>query len=57
MRGDRYKLLRHRGTEEFYDLQRDPYEHDNLLTRDLSVEENAAFLVLGERIQELRSSE
>jgi hypothetical protein len=57
MRGDRYKLLRHRGTVEFYDLERDPYEHDNLLSRELSVEEDAAYRSLGEQIRELRSSE
>ena len=57
MRDDRYKLLRHRGSEELYDLESDPYEHDNLLTRDLSVEEDAAYRSLGEQIRELRSSE
>ena len=40
-RGDRYKLLRYRGTEELYDLERDPYEYDNLLTGELSVEEDS----------------
>ena len=57
MRGDRYKLLRYRGTEELYDIERDPYEYDNLLTRELSVEEEAAYRSLREQIQELRSSE
>ena len=57
MRGDRYKLLRYHGTEELYDLERDPYEYDNLLSRELSVEEEAAYRSLGEQIQELRSSE
>ena len=28
MRGDRYKLLRYRGTEELYDLERYPYEYN-----------------------------
>lgn len=31
-----YKLLVIGGEEEFYDLQDDPYEHDNLLMGDLS---------------------
>ena len=57
MRGDRYKLLRYRGTEELYDLETDPYEYDNLLTGELSVEEEAAYRSLGQQIQELRSSE
>ena len=57
MRDDRYKLLRHHGAVEFYDLERDPYEHDNLLTGDLSAEEDAAYRSLGQRIQELRSSD
>ena len=57
MRGDRYKLLRYRGTEEFYDLESDPYEYENLLTGELSVEEEAAYRTLREQIQELRSSE
>jgi len=57
MRGDRYKLLRHRGSVELYNLEGDPYEHDNLLTRELSVEEDAAYRSLGEQIRELRSSE
>ena len=57
MRGDRYKLLRYRGTEELYDLETDPYEYDNLLTGELSVEEVAAYRSMGQQIQELRSSE
>ena len=57
IRGDRYKLLRYRGTEEFYDLEIDPYEHENLLTGTLSVEEEAAYRSLGEQLQELRGSE
>ena len=31
MRNDRYKLLRHDGSEEFYDLDHDPYEMKNLI--------------------------
>ena len=57
MRGDRYKLLRYRGSEELYDLERDPYEHDNLLTGELSVEEEAAYRALREQIQELGRGE
>ena len=32
MRNERYKLLRFDGEEEFYDLQNDPHEHENLLS-------------------------
>ena len=57
MRTKQYKLLRFQGTEEFYDLQADPYEHDNLLAGELSREEQAAYDSLQERIRVLRNSE
>lgn len=57
MRDDRYKLLRHHGSVELYDLESDPYEHDDLLTRERSREEEAAYRSLSRQLQELRSSE
>ncbi len=57
MRDERYKLMRFDGEEEFYDLETDPYEHDNLLMGNLSAHEDSAYRVLKERIQALRSSE
>ena len=57
MRNDRYKLLRHEGSEEFYDLDHDPYEHENLLERTMSVEEQAQYESLRDQIQALRESE
>ncbi|MEE8544031.1 MAG: sulfatase-like hydrolase/transferase [Gammaproteobacteria bacterium] len=57
MRNDRYKLLRHDGSEEFYDLDHDPYEHENLLERTMSVEEQAQYESLRDQIQALRESE
>ncbi len=57
IRNSRYKLLRHRGSEEFYDLQEDPYEQSNLLAGGLSSQERAEYLALKERVATLRSSE
>ena len=57
MRNERYKLLRFDGVEEFYDLQEDPYEHENLLSGELSAEERAQYEALREQIAELRASE
>ena len=56
MRDDRYKLLRFDGVEEFYDLQMDPYEHENLLAGELSAEERTAYSALRAEIEKLRSS-
>ena len=56
MRDRQYKLLRFNGVEEFYDLQADPYEHENLLTGELSAEERAAYGRLQAEIEKLRSS-
>ncbi len=57
IRNARYKLLRHRGSEEFYDLEEDPYEQSNLLAQELSPQERAEYLALKERVLTLRSSE
>jgi hypothetical protein len=57
MRNERYKLLRFDGTEEFYDLQEDPYEHENLLLGELSAEERSEYRSLREQISTLRNSE
>ncbi len=57
MRNERYKLLRFDGTEEFYDLKEDPFEHENLLMGELSAEERADYRSLQEQISNLRSSE
>ena len=56
MRNDRYKLLRHEGVEEFYDLNEDRYEHENLLLGALSLEEQAQYESLRDQIQALRES-
>ena len=56
MRNDRYKLLRHQGTEEFYDLADDPYEHANLLAGSLSVDQQAQYRLLRAQIAGLRAS-
>ena len=45
MRNDRYKLLRFQGNEEFYDLQEDPYELNNLLAGELSEHERLFYSI------------
>lgn len=57
IRNDRYKLLRFDGREEMYDLQADPYEHNNLLLNDLSAEQRSAYKALRSDVLTLRSSE
>ena len=57
MRNDRYKLLRHEGREEFYDLNHDPFEHDDLLEGTMSAEQQAQYESLRDRIQVLRESD
>jgi arylsulfatase A-like enzyme len=57
MRNERYKLLRNDGEEEFYDLQNDPYEHENLLSGELTTAERVEYETLQEQIMELRASE
>lgn len=57
MRNDRYKLLRHEGREEFYDLSHDPFEHDDLLEGTMSAGQQAQYESLRDRIQVLRESD
>jgi arylsulfatase A-like enzyme len=57
IRDSRYKLLRFNLVEEFYDLENDPYEHDNLLERELTADENVAFVALRDEVARLRASE
>jgi len=57
MRNHRYKLLRHQLEENFYDLQEDPYEHNNLLEGDLTEEQSENYLALKQQIETLRNSE
>ncbi|MFL2553309.1 MAG: sulfatase-like hydrolase/transferase [Candidatus Rariloculaceae bacterium] len=57
MRNERYKLLRFNGEEEFYDLQNDPYEYENLLSGDLTTAERIEYETLRDQITELRASE
>ena len=57
MRNQRYKLLVDQGVEHFFDLQADPYEHSDLLARDLSEEEQAQLDSLRAQIAALHGSE
>lgn len=57
LRNARYKLLRHAGNEEFYDLREDPYEHVNLLANRLSAEQEVQYLLLSDQFDALRASE
>ena len=57
IRDERYKLLRHEGMEEFYDLSVDPYEKHDLLRDSMSEAERTAYLTLRERVLALRTSE
>ena len=60
MRNHRYKLLkdfRVTPAENFYDLQEDPYEHNNLLEGDLTEEQSENYLALKQQIETLRNSE
>ncbi len=56
MRNARYKLLRHEGRHEFFDLSGDPFERDNLLERELAPEQRSQYEDLLRRIQDLRAS-
>ncbi|MFL2546410.1 MAG: sulfatase-like hydrolase/transferase, partial [Candidatus Rariloculaceae bacterium] len=56
MRNARYKLLRRQGTSEFYDLGADPYEHNDLLHRRMTPEEQLQNDRLQDQIRELRGS-
>lgn len=57
IRGERYKYLRHAGTEEFYDLLEDPYEHVNLLDGRLTAEQEAQLGLLKDQFAALRASD
>ena len=57
MRNHRYKLLRNNLEEHFYDLQEDPYEHNNLLEGNLTEEQSENYLALKQQIETLRNSE
>ena len=56
IRDERYKLIdRVSGTDEFFDLQVDPWENTNLLTVGLSFDEWLAFVALSDEINAMRS--
>jgi len=57
IRNERFKLLRHAGNEELYDLGVDPYEHVNLLAGRLSAEQQAQYRLLSDQFEALRASE
>ncbi|MCZ0955325.1 MAG: hypothetical protein OXJ56_22415, partial [Rhodospirillaceae bacterium] len=57
MRNQRYKLLVDQGVEHFFDLQADPYEHNDLLAGDLSEEEQAQLDSLRVQLAALHGSE
>lgn len=57
MRNDRYKLLVDQGVEHFFDLQADPYEHNDLMAGELSEEEQAQLDALRAQIDALHGSE
>ena len=57
IRNERYKLLRHEGNEEFYDLGEDPYEHVDLLAGSLSTAQQAQYRLLSDQFDALRAGE
>ena len=57
MCNQRYKVLRHQGNIEFYDLQEDPYEQINLLKGELTPAERTEYESLSQQVADLRSSE
>ena len=57
MRNDRYKLLVDEGIEHFFDLQADPYEHNDLLAGDLSDEQREQYEQLKAQTDALHASE
>ena len=56
IRDQNYKLLRHEGNIEFYNLNDDPWEHNNLLEGKLNEEQQAQYDELLARVTELRAS-
>ena len=57
MRNQRYKLLVDGGVEHFFDLQADPYEHNDLMAGELSEEEQAQLDALRAQLDALHGSE
>ena len=56
MRNHRYKILRHQGNFEFYDLQVDPYENNDLLKGELSPAEKLEYENLLQQVTALRAN-
>lgn len=56
LRNARYKFLRHRGNEEFYDLSEDPFELNDLLDGELSNVETSEYQSLRAQVMTLRDS-
>jgi len=56
-RNERYKLVRIEGSEEFYDLAVDPYEHNDLLKKALTEPEQAEYQAMQKNVFDLRNSE
>ena len=56
VRNKTHKLLRHQGNIEFYDLVDDPWESNNLLEGELTVEQQAQYDALLKKFTELRAS-
>lgn len=57
IRDERYKYMNNAGTEYFFDLQADLYEHNNLLEGELSNEERERFTSLRAQIEHMHESE
>lgn len=57
MRNQRYKLLVDAGVEHFFDLQDDPYEHNDLMAGELSEAEQAQLDALRAQLDALHGSE
>jgi len=57
IRGEQYKVLVDQGVESFFDLRADPYEHLNLLERDLTDEQRKEFENLRSRVNAMHASE
>ena len=57
IRNQRYKLLRHRGVVQFYDLEMDPYEYIDILERGMKGDEQEQYDALGRQVAKLRAGE
>ncbi len=53
----RFKFLVDEGVEHFFDLQADPYEYDDLLSGDLSAEQQEQYEALRARVNAMHDSE